>query len=313
MDFTDGMDGKQARRTGTSGPLGELFDHGLDSYSAALIPIYIFSLFGTVDLPPIHMFFVIWNVFLNFYLTHFEKYNTGVMFLPWGYDFTMWGVCLMLFVATILGPGIYRYSFHGITVANVFEVGLVASGVLTSHPFIIRNIYLSYKNKTGKMRSIWEMLRPLFAPLWLFAITIVWSYCSRNSVINLEPRVLWILYGTIFSNIACRLIVAQMSDTRCDAFNILMWPLAATVGVCCFPWYQEFFDTDLTADGERWILYGLTIFVTLAHWHYGYGVVSEMCEHFNINCFKIKNTTANDVRELQDNPAAERPEIQEEV
>lgn len=84
------MDGKQARRTGTSGPLGELFDHGLDSYSAALIPIYIFSLFGTNDLPPIRMFFVIWNVFLNFYFTHVEKYNTGVMFLPWGYDFTMW-------------------------------------------------------------------------------------------------------------------------------------------------------------------------------------------------------------------------------
>lgn len=88
--LTDGMDGKQARRTGTSGPLGELFDHGLDSYSAVLIPIYMFSLFGSDDLPPIRMFFVIWNVFLNFYLTHVEKYNTGVMFLPWGYDFTMW-------------------------------------------------------------------------------------------------------------------------------------------------------------------------------------------------------------------------------
>lgn len=92
ISLSDGMDGKQARRTGTSGPLGELFDHGLDSYSAALIPIYLFSLFGTHDLPPIRMFFVIWNVFLNFYLTHVEKYNTGVMFLPWGYDFTMW-VC----------------------------------------------------------------------------------------------------------------------------------------------------------------------------------------------------------------------------
>lgn len=29
----DGIDGKQARRIGLSGPLGELFDHGLDSYT----------------------------------------------------------------------------------------------------------------------------------------------------------------------------------------------------------------------------------------------------------------------------------------
>lgn len=37
----------------------------------------MFSLFGTNDLSPLRMHFVIWNVFLNFYLTHFEKYNTG--------------------------------------------------------------------------------------------------------------------------------------------------------------------------------------------------------------------------------------------
>lgn len=29
----DAIDGKQARRTGTSTPLGELFDHGCDSIS----------------------------------------------------------------------------------------------------------------------------------------------------------------------------------------------------------------------------------------------------------------------------------------
>ncbi|KAH9635543.1 hypothetical protein HF086_003157 [Spodoptera exigua] len=43
----DGIDGKQARRTGTSGPLGELFDHGLDSYSAVLIPTFLYSIFGS--------------------------------------------------------------------------------------------------------------------------------------------------------------------------------------------------------------------------------------------------------------------------
>lgn len=30
----DGIDGKQARRTGTSSPLGELFDHGCDAWAA---------------------------------------------------------------------------------------------------------------------------------------------------------------------------------------------------------------------------------------------------------------------------------------
>lgn len=60
------------------------------------------------------------------------------------------------------------------------------------------------------MRPMMEMLRPFFAFLWLFVITLIWSLYSRNNVINLEPRVLWILYGTIFSNIAVREIDREM-------------------------------------------------------------------------------------------------------
>ncbi|XP_054744792.1 ethanolaminephosphotransferase 1 isoform X1 [Anastrepha obliqua] len=288
----DGMDGKQARRTGTSGPLGELFDHGLDSYSAVLIPIYMFSLFGTKDLPPIQMFFVIWNVFLNFYLTHVEKYNTGVMFLPWGYDCTMWGVSLMLFFTTLVGPNIWHARpFLGISMAHIFAIVLLTSSMISSHPIIIKNIYLSYKNKTGKMRPFTEAVRPLFPFLWLFAITTFWCFFSRNSIVDLSPRILFVLFGTLFSNIASRLIVAQMSDTRCDGFNILMWPLLATVGVCCFPWYEQLLGTDISADMECWIVQALTIFVTIAHLHYGQGVVCEMCDHFHIRCFKVRDTS----------------------
>lgn len=39
----DGIDGKQARRTGSSGPLGELFDHGLDAWSTSLFVLNVFT------------------------------------------------------------------------------------------------------------------------------------------------------------------------------------------------------------------------------------------------------------------------------
>lgn len=88
---SDGIDGKQARRTQTSGPLGELFDHGLDSWTAMLITVCMYSVFGRTDhsVSPLRMYFILWNVFVNFYLSHWEKYNTGVLFLPWGYDASM--------------------------------------------------------------------------------------------------------------------------------------------------------------------------------------------------------------------------------
>lgn len=69
----DGIDGKQARRTGTSTPLGELFDHGLDSYSSLFIMIYLFSLFGTHDFPVIRMQFMTLCVYLNFYVSFYKQ------------------------------------------------------------------------------------------------------------------------------------------------------------------------------------------------------------------------------------------------
>lgn len=45
----DGIDGKQARKLKVSGPLGELFDHGLDSYVVFFIPVCLYSIFGRLD------------------------------------------------------------------------------------------------------------------------------------------------------------------------------------------------------------------------------------------------------------------------
>lgn len=47
--FADGIEGKQAQRTQTSGPLGELFDHGLDSWTTMFISVCMFSVFVQTD------------------------------------------------------------------------------------------------------------------------------------------------------------------------------------------------------------------------------------------------------------------------
>lgn len=96
----DGIDGKQARRTKATGPLGELMDHGVDSWTAVFVPLFVYSLFGSVDYSfgPHRMFFIFWSVFLTFYITHWEKYNTGVLYLPWSYDLSQ----LFLFVCSLV-------------------------------------------------------------------------------------------------------------------------------------------------------------------------------------------------------------------
>ncbi|UYV68943.1 EPT1 [Cordylochernes scorpioides] len=86
----NGIDGKHARQTNTSGPLGELMDHGIDSWAALFMSCCFYSIFGRADysFSPFRVFLLIWSVNVCFYLSHWEKYNTGILYLPWGYDFS---------------------------------------------------------------------------------------------------------------------------------------------------------------------------------------------------------------------------------
>lgn len=85
------MDGKQARRTKTSSALGELFDHGVDSWACFLFPVCIFSIASKDEygLSPMAMHLLLWAIYISFIDSHWEKYNTKVLFLPWSYDVSM--------------------------------------------------------------------------------------------------------------------------------------------------------------------------------------------------------------------------------
>ena len=65
-----------------------LVDHGLDSWSTVPFTITIFSIFGRGEysIDPVHLLGILITVQLVFIVTHWEKYNTGVLFLSWGYD-----------------------------------------------------------------------------------------------------------------------------------------------------------------------------------------------------------------------------------
>ena len=73
----DGIDGKQARRTGNGTPLGELFDHGCDSWSTVFIASTFYSTFGRnydgFSIPETRMYLIMWSVFFSFHISHWEK------------------------------------------------------------------------------------------------------------------------------------------------------------------------------------------------------------------------------------------------
>lgn len=82
-----------------------------------------------------------------------------------------------------------------------------------------------------------------------------------------------------------------MSDTRADLWNGLLNLLCIVVLLSIVP-FTFFGLPELNIEIERYLLYTLTTCVTVAHLHYGAGVVREMCHHFRIRCFKVRPKNA---------------------
>lgn len=80
----DGIDGKQARRTGTSSPLGEYFDHGCDAITVFLYAVVASCAPGMSEFPYLMLVLVVIVVQLNFSY-HWQTYVCGVLhFKQWG-------------------------------------------------------------------------------------------------------------------------------------------------------------------------------------------------------------------------------------
>ena len=129
------------------------------------------------------------------------------------------------------------------------------------------------------------------------------------------------MMGAVFSNITCRLIVAQMSNTEAPVFNTLLIPLAILVVAIWLPngkvrardesetrnLFASVIDTVMSiscaSTFQRMEIYYLicySIYVTLAHIHYGVMIVLQMSDHFNIYTFsrekrpeKMKKASTN--------------------
>lgn len=77
--FMDAMDGKQARRTGTSSPLGQFFDHGIDALVTVLEMMKISMTFQMMCNET--CFFFMLFTCIGFYTTSWEEFNTGTFYL----------------------------------------------------------------------------------------------------------------------------------------------------------------------------------------------------------------------------------------
>jgi len=149
-----------------------------------------------------------------------------------------------------------------------------------SFPVTLFNILSAYRAGTGKQPNMVEAMRPMVTFMAGFVICAAWAALSPNRILDLDARCYFLLSGTLYANMSCRLIIAQLTSTRCELFNWLLAPMAVTaVVVTLVP--------GVSANVELGGVYFLTALVCLVHLHYVTCVVVQMCDHLNISCFRV--------------------------
>ncbi|VDO60498.1 unnamed protein product [Heligmosomoides polygyrus] len=187
-----------------------LVDHGLDSWSTVPFTITIFSVFGRGEysVSPVHLLCILISVQVVFIVTHWEKYNTGVLYLSWGYDASQYVLTLVYLFTYFVGYEWFKfYVIGGMSVAVVIESSfyLCCAGSLFMSGY---NMWYSYAvDKTFKQSSVYEATRPIIPCVILFVVSIAWAVLSPTDVCGSDPRMFFFAMGTVFSNIAVSISV----------------------------------------------------------------------------------------------------------
>eukprot|EP00898_Chlorokybus_atmophyticus_P000508 jgi/Chlat1/1458/Chrsp12S00106 len=275
----DGADGKQARRTGSSTPLGELVDHGLDSMACTAQFLSIITpLCATRVLSRWHLYYLLIGVQSSFFLTHWEKYSTGRMFLPWAYDSSQITMTLVYLLTYAYGPDLWSKPMPVLGVTSVTLFVVMTALFNLAQPLISLRAVMAVQPRNCSNAESTMLLLPLLVTYVGFGL---WWLVAAEDILATRTRLLFTLVGIVFSNLTARLIVSQMTSQKHENFNWMV-ALLPVVVLCSY--------LRLVPDTWLMLLYGS--FCLLLHVAYGMGVVRDICNHMGIYFFLVHKRPA---------------------
>ncbi|CAB3400174.1 unnamed protein product [Caenorhabditis bovis] len=223
----DAIDGKQARRTGSSSPLGELFDHGCDSMTQVFVTLnicYAMSL-GTVTNGVLIVSII--SVTL-FYCAHWSTYCTGQLrFSRFDVTEAQMSVIAVLLTTALFGNNIWDISL--LFGYNLKHLVLFSSLIVSAYQIYgYMNVVLSGGvGKNGSTIAGTSVIFPLF-PLLMVIMPFVMIYTRSESGILDENITLFCLcFGAVGAKETNRLVIAHMSKSELRHWDwIYIGPLA---------------------------------------------------------------------------------------
>ncbi|KAF8185705.1 cholinephosphotransferase [Pholiota molesta] len=299
----DAIDGKQARRTGMAGPLGEMFDHGCDALNTTLEVILASRALGLGR--------SWWTVasqiatLANFYLTTWEEYHTGQLFLG-HFSGPVEGILMIVTIYLIsgyYGPTFWEQKIW--TFTHLEHVPLFARlpNLPLNEAFLVFgavglgfNIIYSYLNVLKATRAAkTSSLRPLLLLLPFLvsaALQVAWLSHPRynNSYIIGSAAFVPFLcaWGLQFAHMVGRMILAHVTKGPFPMWDwVWLWSVAGAL------------DANLPAFGMSPLIQTSTrnttifVWITLGFSFLTYArfitlVIGDITNYLGIACFTVR-------------------------
>ncbi|XP_038875283.1 choline/ethanolaminephosphotransferase 1-like isoform X2 [Benincasa hispida] len=295
----DAVDGKQARRTNSSSPLGELFDHGCDALACAFETLA----FGSTAMCGRSSFWFWVLSAVPFYGATWEHFFTNTLVLPVvnGPTEGLMLIYLCHFFTTFVGAGWWTQQFgksipifswvpifHDIPTFRAALILLAAFGVIPTVAFNVYNVYKVVQARKGNMLLALAMLYPFVV---LVGGVLAWDYLSPSDIIGNYPHLVITGTGLAFGFLVGRMILAHLCDE----------PKGLKTGMCMSLMFLPLaIANSLTArlnDGEplvdeSLVVLGYSLFTGALYLHFATSVIHEITTALGIYCFRITRKEA---------------------
>eukprot|EP01135_Chromosphaera_perkinsii_P002929 Nk52_evm40s230 gene=Nk52_evmTU40s230 len=265
----DAVDGKQARRTGTSSPLGELFDHGCDALSTVL---YFMTCATSLQLGATVYSLTFFSAFIGaFYFSHWHAYVFG--YLEFGVmDVTEAQIAIMSaqMINYIWGPEFWLEDMFG----QERRFWIAIGGTLGMSVSLFRNAYKVLVVNDKPTLAGTSVISPLFPIMILYGL--MFQTFKITSLYEDHSWIFILFYGSVFTKLTCALIVAHMCSCPLEIFDkLLALPLAV------------FINAKWDFVNPTYLLIGCCVAAGIHTVIYSTLVCREICDSFNIMCFTI--------------------------
>ncbi|KAD7479933.1 hypothetical protein E3N88_03069 [Mikania micrantha] len=289
----DAVDGKQARRTSSSSPLGELFDHGCDALACALEALA----FGSTAMCGRNTFWFWVISAVPFYGATWEHYFTNTLILPAvnGPTEGLMLIYVVHFFTSIVGAEWWAQDFgksvpllswvpfiNGVPTSSVVLLFMILFAVIPTVSFNVQNVYKVVQSRKGSMLNALAMVINIFC----HEIFCFFRDCtSPSDLMGNYPHMVVMGTGLAFGFLVGRMILAHLCDE----------PKGLKTGMSMSLFYLPLaIANTLTArinDGipfvdEKWVLLGFCIYTAALYLHFATSVIHEITTALGIYCFR---------------------------